>query len=119
MGNELGAPEHHQPLTRRVVRAYRFLVEAGGAIRRAPGEAELAQEICRIAVEVAGYRLAWVGYPQEDEARTIRIVAHHGYESGYLERAKISWARDERGSGPTGTAIRTGVAQVAQSLAKD
>jgi signal transduction histidine kinase len=102
-----------------IARAYRFLVEVGHALRHAPGEAELAEEICRIAVEVAGYRLAWVGYRQVDALQSVRVVAHFGDESGYLERAKITWAEDERGSGPTGVALRTGKAQVAQNIASD
>lgn len=48
--------------------------------------------------------------PQERE----RIVSA-GYHDGYLDLARITWADDERGRGPGGTAIRTGRMAVSQS----
>jgi len=49
-----------------------------------------------------------VGCAEHDEARSIRPVAHAGFDEGYLDKTKISWADDEPGQGPTGIAIRTG-----------
>ena len=51
--------------------------------------------------------MAWVGYAENDEAKTVRPVAAVGFEDGYLERAAITWADEERGRGPTGTCIRS------------
>ena len=34
-------------------------------------------------------------------------VAHAGYEEGYLETVRVTWADTERGHGPVGKAIRT------------
>jgi len=50
----------------------------------------------------------WVGLAENDEARTVRPVAQAGFEEGYLETLRVTWADTERGRGPTGTAIRTG-----------
>jgi diguanylate cyclase (GGDEF) domain len=69
-------------------------------------------DICRLAVEFGGYRMAWVGYPENDELKTIRPVAQCGYEHGFLDNIKISWDDNEWGRGPTGTAIRTGTTVV-------
>ena len=55
-----------------------------------------------------GYRMAWVGFAEDDENKTVLPVACAGYDQGYLDQAKITWADTERGRGPTGTAIRTG-----------
>jgi len=52
--------------------------------------------------------MAWVGYREFNPDKTVRPVAEAGYEHGYLERVKITWADTERGRGPVGTAIRTG-----------
>jgi hypothetical protein len=35
-------------------------------------------------------------------------VANAGFEEGYLQTLRLTWADTERGRGPTGTAIRTG-----------
>jgi len=86
---------------------------------RGRGEAELASEICRIAVEAAGFRFAWVAYAEHDANRTARPIAQFGFGDGYLEGLKLSWAEGPSGNGPTGVAIRTGLVQVAQHMATD
>jgi PAS domain S-box-containing protein len=76
----------------------------------------LLTEICRLIVEVGGYRMAWVGFAEHDPAKTVRPVAQLGFEDGYLEHAQIAWDETERGRGPTGAAIRTGAVQVNQDF---
>ncbi|MDP1633652.1 MAG: PAS domain-containing protein, partial [Gallionellaceae bacterium] len=78
-------------------------------LMRAEDEQSLLDEICRIVCDDAGYRMTWVGYPENDEAKTIRPVAWAGVEGGYLQEAHLTWADTEHGRGPSGTAIRTGV----------
>jgi PAS domain S-box-containing protein len=76
------------------------------ALVRASDEMELVGEICRIIHDLGGYRMAWVGYAENDAARSVRPVASVGFEDGYLDQAKITWADEERGRGPTGSCIR-------------
>jgi signal transduction histidine kinase len=71
-------------------------------------EMELLEQVCRIVVDVGGYRMAWVGFAEDDENKTVRPITSAGYDHGYLDQAAITWADNERGRGPTGTAIRTG-----------
>ena len=59
--------------------------------------------------------MVWVGYAMHDEAKTVRAVAHAGFEKGYLEAVKTTWADEEAGRGPLGTAIRTGKPQINRS----
>ena len=86
----------------------RTLYECDQALVRATEEYELLRSVCRILVEVGGLRMAWVGYREFNQEKTVRPVAQAGYEDGYLEGVKITWADTERGRGPTGRAIRTG-----------
>jgi PAS domain S-box-containing protein len=67
----------------------------------------LLVEVCRICTELAGYRMAGVGWAEQDEAKTIRPVAQAGFEEGYLDRVQVTWADTDRGRGPVGTAVRT------------
>jgi PAS domain S-box-containing protein len=92
---------------RKADRAYRTLSECNQAVIRQSEESQLLHHICRTVVEVGGYRMAWVGFAEHDEKKTVRPVAHAGYDDGYLDKAGITWADEERGRGPTGTAIRT------------
>jgi sigma-B regulation protein RsbU (phosphoserine phosphatase) len=104
---------------RRVNRAHRALSTSNEALVRATDESALLQQICRIIVEEAGYRLCWVGYAEQDAARTVRPIAQAGTEEGYLKAANITWTDTERGRGPTGTCIRTGEIQIAKNIATD
>ena len=92
----------------RLNRTLQTLYQCNQALVRATEEYELLQSVCRILVEVGGLRMAWVGYRELNEEKTVRPVAKAGYDEGYLERINITWADTEPGRGPTGTAIRTG-----------
>src|SRR5208337_4963160 len=72
-----------------------------------------------IVREEAGYKMAWAGYAEHDEAMTVRPVAWSGAEEGYLATAGITWADTERGRGPAGTAIRSGESCYTQDYATD
>src|SRR5208283_2632634 len=104
---------------RNVNRALRLTSQCNQEMVRATDESALLQAICRIAVEHGGYRLAWVGFAEQDEARSVRPVAQAGFEDGYLGTVNITWADTERGRGPTGTAIRTGQPVLARNIPTD
>jgi len=93
----------------RTSRALKTISACNGVLVRANRESVLLAEICRVIVEIGGYRLAWVGFAQNDAQESVGIAARAGHDDGYLEQAKISWSEDnERGRGPVGIAIRTG-----------
>ena len=96
----------------RVMRALRVLSACNQAIVRAGDEQRLLQSICDILVSIGAYRLAWVGMAEQDEARSVRVVAKAGPAAAYLDDMRVSWKEDEWGRGPTGAAIRTGEPQV-------
>jgi len=89
-------------------RELRAISSCNQALMRAVDEQMLLNDICRIVCDEAGYRMAWVGFAENDAAKTIRPVAWAGAEDGYLAQAGLTWADTERGRGPSGTAIRGG-----------
>jgi PAS domain S-box-containing protein len=92
----------------RTERALKTISACNKVLVRASSEAMLLAEICRVVVEKGGYRMAWVGFAENDEAKSVSVAASAGCDDGYLEKSKISWDDTiERGRGPTGTAIRT------------
>ena len=103
----------------RANRALKTFSECNQAVVRARKEPHLLHEICRIIVDIGGYRLAWVGFVRQDEAKTVQPVAQAGYEEGYLDKLNITWADTERGRGPTGTAIRAGKPIVVKNILTD
>lgn len=104
---------------RRANRALQVLGRCNEALLTVASETELLEEICRMVVADCGYRMAWVGFAENDEAKTVRPVAKAGFEDGYLETVNISWADTERGRGPVGRCIRTGQHFVVQSIASE
>ncbi len=104
---------------KRAERTLRSLTACNDALVRASDEPGLLQRICDLVVNVGGYRMAWIGYAENDERRTVRPVAQSGFEAGYLETANITWADEDRGRGPTGTAIRTGKPVACRDTASD
>jgi len=109
------ASQVHQCLNR----ALRTLSGCNRALLRAEDEATLLQEICRVIVEEAGYNLAWVGRAERDAAKSVTPMAHAGVEQDYIDSLNISWADNERGRGPSGTAIRTGQLSLTRNLLTD
>jgi response regulator RpfG family c-di-GMP phosphodiesterase len=102
---------------KRLERALRALSECNQILVRSSDEAQLLMAMCRALVDVGGYRFAWVGFAEHDEAKTVTPVAVFGSDGDYVKDAHITWADTERGRGPTGTAIRSGVVQVNQDFA--
>ena len=89
-------------------RTLQALGQSSQALMHATEESVYLEEVCRIIAEDCGHAMVWIGYAEDDEAKTVRPMAYAGFESGYLDTLKITWADTERGRGPTGTAIRTG-----------
>jgi PAS domain S-box-containing protein len=104
---------------RRAHRALRALSECGQVLVRASDPSELLQEVCRLVVEIGGYRQAWVGRAEDDADKTVRIVADAGVDEEFVRSLALTWADTERGRGPTGTAIRTGQQCVVRDIARD
>ena len=95
-------------------RALRTLSAGNRTLLRAEDEQSLLHEMCRAIVELGGYRMAWVGFIEQDPAKTIRPVGYYGFEAGFLDVARFTWA-DEAG-GPTAEAVRTGKPAILQNL---
>jgi PAS domain S-box-containing protein len=104
---------------RRSNRQLRMLSDCNQALIRITDEMELLTAICAITVREGGYRMAWVGYAEQDASKTIRPMVHTGFEEGYLQNLNITWADDERGIGPMGTAIRTERPCLVRHIASD
>jgi PAS domain S-box-containing protein len=89
------------------------------ALMRAHGESDYLEAACRIVVEDCGHAMVWVGFAEDDEAEMVRPAAQAGFEEGYLETLRITWADTERGRGPTGTAIRTHQPSMCRNMQTD
>jgi len=113
------AISHSQDSLFAVNRALRCISECTKATIRITDEQKLMQEVCRIFVENGGYRFAWVGFAEQDEAKSLKPVAKWGYEEDFIDSMNATWADNEWGRGPAGTTIRTGKTTIFQDFKTD
>ncbi len=97
-------------------RQLRAISNCNQAMLRSEGEQELLENICRIICEDAGYHMAWVGYAEQDEAKSVTPRAWAGAEAGYLSQEGLTWGDSPAGHRPLGLAIRSGETTYAQDL---
>ena len=67
-------------------------------------EKRLIQEFCRMLVDIGAYRMAWIGYTEDDAHRTVTPEALAGYQNGNLNTVPAS--RAETACSPADRAIR-------------
>ena len=96
---------------RRIERLNRLLQTLSAAnelLVRADDEDVLLSEVCRVAVSLGGFDLAWVGRAEPDGA--VRPVASASAVAGaaedYLSGIQIRWDDSPLANGPTGRSIR-------------
>ena len=93
---------------RKVNRALKTRAECNQALMRASDESTLLNEICQLIVRVGGYRMAWIGFLEQGETRTVSLRVQAGLSEADLDALKAIWANPEQGCEPMDMAIRTG-----------
>ena len=91
----------------RLNRLYSTLSAGNQAMVRYKERGRLMSEICRALVECGSFRMAWVGFVEED-THLVKPAASAGHVEGYLDGVVISVDDVPEGRGMTGTAIREG-----------
>lgn len=88
-------------------RLYKMLSEVNTAILRIHEADELYIQLCRVAVEDGGFKMAWIGLV---DPATKRVVPAYSYgdTGGYLDTVTIYATDVPEGMGPTGRAICEG-----------
>ncbi len=89
------------------------------AMMHSHDELQYINEVCRLIIEDCGHSMVWVGYAQNDDRKSVKPIAHYGFDQGYIDRMNISWDDNERGRGPTGTTIRTGKPTTCKNMLTD
>ena len=90
----------HEREIERLNRLYAALSELNRIVVRVKSREELFREVCRITTAKAGFKVAWIGWPDPETHRVIPI-AGAGEKQDYLD--EISVYADDRpeGRGPT------------------
>ena len=97
-------------------RAQAIVSSVDHAIVHLPDRQQLLDEICRIAVEQGGFKLAWIGMVAPDGA--VEPVAKAGL-TDYLKDIRLVVQDVPNGRGPVGTAIRENRPVVIEDVTTD
>jgi PAS domain S-box-containing protein len=112
------AVERFKGRIERLNRLYSVLAEVSRVIVSLPEEPDVLAEVCRIATDVGGLRMAWVGMVDET-TKILRPVATAGLAGGYLEGLDLSTRMPAEDRGPTVAALAGGRPVVMDDLSSE
>ena len=94
--------------------------KAARALRTNDRKDQLLLGVCQSIVSQKPYELAWVGFREEDDSKTISLQAQAGSKVDYTDHLEVSWAEDSPlGLGPAGACVRTGKPVIIKDSAKE
>ncbi|MCF8160322.1 MAG: GAF domain-containing protein [Polaromonas sp.] len=104
---DIGSQKLAQARLQRTSRLYAALGLSNEAVVRGHDERELMAQICRIAVEFGGLKMAWIGLI-DDTGNRLEPVASYGDQGKYLDGIFILLHKDGPfAQGPSAIAVRT------------
>ncbi len=108
----------HEREIARLTRLYATLSQINQSIVRVNSRRKLFQQVCKIAVEYGGFKLAWIGGPEVGTQR-VKPLAYAGAAEGYLESSTLRTDDSPEGRGPVGLCLREGKACVFNDFITD
>lgn len=111
--------KQHEIAMQRANRALKTISAGNEALIHAGSEQQLLHEMCEVAVQVGGYRMAWIGYARDDTGKTIEQMAQAGFDGGCPNVTPLSWDEARHESCPAGVAIVSGRTRVVQDILSD
>ncbi|TAK50486.1 MAG: PAS domain S-box protein [Betaproteobacteria bacterium] len=104
---------------KRLNRVYAVLSGIDALIIRVSDRMELYREVCRIAVDLGGFPIAWIG-EVDREAMRVNPVAWHGTDERFLGRIRMSIREDApEGIGVVGRAVIERVPVIANDIERE
>ncbi len=103
----------------RLHRALKALNKCSQALLHARDQQHLLDEICKIVVEVGGYRMSWVAGAPEPPDNCVRALASYGTGGEYVETLCLRYNAESTSSLLVPTAFRTGQPAVCRDISTD
>jgi diguanylate cyclase (GGDEF)-like protein/PAS domain S-box-containing protein len=103
----------------RLASLYAALARTAELVARAPDKTELFEHVCRIAVELDGVRLAWVGLKDDAGHKVVPVAADGESVACAFESNVLLDPMVQEGRGPTGTAVREDRVCICNDIASD
>jgi len=97
-------------------RIYAFISNINKTIVRVKNKNELYSNICKVAVDVGKFKMAWIG---EINKNKVEVISYAGETGNYLENINIDLNDKTRSKGPTARAIKTGFYAFSNNIQND
>lgn len=111
--------KQHERAMRRANRALRTISAGNQTLIHATDEKSLLHDMCEVAVQVGGYRMAWIGYARDDAGKTIEQMAQAGFEADCPNLTPLTWDETKHEACPASRAIIAGKPEVVQDIESD
>jgi two-component system, cell cycle sensor histidine kinase and response regulator CckA len=98
-------------------RRFRMMAEVDQAMIGVLEENRILSLVCEGLTRDQGYFLAWIGVGEADG--TVRVARSAGKAKALLSDITVRWDEPAHGTGPTGTALRTGESCVVNRIRRD
>ena len=82
-------PSNTETARARLRRAYQLLIASNHCIIAAQEEVGIFSGICDLVIK-NGYKMSWVGIPENDEQKSVRAIAISGSIKGYLDDINLN-----------------------------
>ena len=89
----------------RLTRLYQFISSINESMLKAEDADQVYADACRIAVEIGGFQMAWIGTYDEKKDRVVP-VAWSGHEDGFFAKMNVAGMNVSQSAIPSARAIR-------------
>ncbi len=100
----------------RLNQLYTVLSETNKITSASQTRTDLFEATCRIAVELGGFKMAWIGICHGEQ---VIPVSWYGDDQGYLKALKVRTDDSELARGPVGRAVITGEVHCVNDISTD
>jgi PAS domain S-box-containing protein/putative nucleotidyltransferase with HDIG domain len=106
--------QHAEDRLRRINRTLRTLSAGNIALVKAVDDVQLLDAVCRVIVEKGEYRMAWVGYVENDAKRVVPMACR-GLGKSALARLQLGW-EDAANEGSVAKVVRTATLHICRDI---
>ena len=114
---DISKEKHSEEIIQRLNKMHAVFTATNQAIVHNNDQKALFHELCRVAIEHGGFKLAFVGLV-DSTTGLVSVTASHG-ETSFLDDLRVSSRLEPDGMGPMGTSIREGTLQICNDLCND
>ncbi|MBD3245506.1 MAG: PAS domain S-box protein [Candidatus Omnitrophica bacterium] len=115
---DITAHKEHEHHLKELNRQVKMIAQCNQAVARATDQRELLDQLCRILTVIGGYRAAWIGVPEYDSMKSIRVIAQAGCENDEAKVLSKNLQEAEEDVCPAARAIQSGKPTIVQNLLK-